>query len=97
LRGARVGSGSQETGGVLQRSNGSRVRFAGTGPQHAAEATKWLRSAVAGLSPRIQRIYGYSWRTSPFNRAWDSDLIGPDGIAWAALAVLSAAVIRASR
>lgn len=77
-----------ETGGVLDRARPS-VKFSGTGPAHAANATEFLLKKIAPLDPkRIQRVYLYSWSTAPNDVTWDSGLIGPDGTERPALRVV---------
>lgn len=68
-----------ETGGVEARRNGSGVPFAGKGRAHAARAMTFLFTKVAGLSPRITRIYVYHWNATANNHTWDSALVGPSG------------------
>jgi hypothetical protein len=78
-----------ETGGVVSRRNGSGVRFAGSGPEHAARATRFLFDRLARVSSRIKRIYIYHWNTPEGSaETWDSGLIGPDGQERPALSVL---------
>jgi hypothetical protein len=80
-----------ETGGVVSRNNGSGVKFP-TGATHAAQATRFVFSKLAKLSPRVQRAYIYHWNTGvgakDDHRTWDSGLIGPDDRPRPALAVL---------
>jgi hypothetical protein len=80
-----------ETGGVVSRNNGSGVKFP-TGAAHAAQATRFVFSKLAKLSPRVQRAYIYHWNTGvgakDDHRTWDSGLIGPDDRPRPALAVL---------
>jgi len=77
-----------ETGGVVSRRNGSAVKFPASAGR-AAKATKFVFSTLAKLSPRVQRVYVYHWNTGAGDGGtWDSGLIGPDGQARPALAVL---------
>jgi hypothetical protein len=73
-----------ETGGVVSRNNASTVPFP-TGKAHAAQATRFVFSTLAKLSPRVKRAYIYHWNTGvgaaatvDGKRTWDSGLIGPD-------------------
>src|SRR3954471_12341860 len=80
-----------ETGGVVSRNNGSGVKFP-TGATHAAQATRFVFSKLAKLSPRVQGAYIYHSKTGvgakDDRRTWDSGLIGPDDRPRPALAVL---------
>jgi len=77
-----------ETGGVLSRKRRG-VRFDGTGPAHAAQATSYLLKTIVPLDPkRIKRVYLYSWSTAPNDKTWDSGFIGPEGDERPALSVL---------
>jgi hypothetical protein len=67
-----------ETGGVQSRQN-PKFAFRGTGPQHAANATRFLFRELVGLSPRIKRVYVYHWNSVEGPLTWDSGLVGPDG------------------
>jgi hypothetical protein len=66
-----------ETGGLVERNNGSPVEFP-ENKWHAARATRWVFQRLARLSPRVRRVYLYQW-TPPPNTTWDSALIAPDG------------------
>jgi hypothetical protein len=66
-----------ETGGLVERNNGSPVEF----PQniwHAARATRWVFQRLAPLSPRVRRVYLYQWKSIP-DTTWDSGLLTADG------------------
>jgi hypothetical protein len=65
-----------ETGGVVARKC-PRFAFNGQGITHAAKATDFLLRKIAPVSPRIQRIYLYSWSSGSGALTWDSGLIGP--------------------
>ena len=78
-----------ETGGVVSRNNGSSVKFP-MSASHAAQATKFVFSTLAKLSPRVQRVYLYHWNTGIGDgRTWDSGLIGPDDKGRPALQILA--------
>lgn len=77
-----------ETGGLVARRNKSNVSFPQS-PSHAAKATRWVFDKLVTLSPRITRAYLYQWNASSRLDTWDSALIGPDGRARPALAVLT--------
>ena len=66
-----------ETGGLVERNNGSPVEFP-ENQWHAARATRWVFQRLARLSSRVRRVYLYQW-TPPPNTTWDSALIGPNG------------------
>jgi hypothetical protein len=66
-----------ETGGIVARSNGSRVGFT-ENAAHAALVDRFILTKLARLSPRIQRIYLYDWNVSK-GASWDSALISPTG------------------
>lgn len=76
-----------ETGGVLYRRHPG-TRFSGTGAGHAARATSFLLNRIVPLSPRIRRVYVYSWAASTADVNWDSGLIGPDNAPRPALAIV---------
>jgi hypothetical protein len=62
-----------ETGGI--------VRFGRTWKPNERRAARALHHVfrLAELSPRVKRIYLYSWRGTRTNRRWDSGLISPAG------------------
>lgn len=66
-----------ETGGLVERRNGSRIAFPGS-PRHAARALRFVFK-LARLSPRVRRIYVYQWAPVGPDATWDSALLGPDG------------------
>ncbi len=67
-----------ETGGVVERNNGSKIAFA-TGTDHAAAAVKFIFDRLVPMSPRIRRVYLYNWRANPGPSTWDSALTNADG------------------
>jgi len=88
-----------ETGGLVERDNGSPVEFP-ENKWHAARATRWVFQRLARLSPRVRRVYLYQWKPPP-DPTWDSALLGADGRPRPAYRVLSehlrAAAQRAAR
>jgi hypothetical protein len=90
-----------ETGGLVERNNGSPIEF----PQnkwHAARATRWVFQRLARLSPRVRRVYLYQWSPAGPGSTWDSALVGAAGQPRPAYQVLeehlrAAAERRASR
>lgn len=70
-----IGSRAQlwltETGGLVDRHNGSSTRIP-QGMRHAANATRFLFDRVRRVSPRIQRIYFYNWLANRPPASWDS-------------------------
>lgn len=76
-----------ETAGLVARRNHSAISF----PQsaaHAANVTQFIFSKLTRLSRRVARVYLYQWDTSTPTDSWDSALIGLDGSARPAYAVL---------
>ncbi len=76
-----------ETGGVVNRTR-PRFPFGGCGTDHAARATEFVLTKMARLSPRIERVYLYHWDGGLPGLTWDSGLIGGDGRARPAMAVV---------
>jgi len=66
-----------ETGGVVRRNNGSKVKYKGQSLTHAAKAISYIFNKLVRLSPRIQRVYLFHWNGR--NSTWDSALISPYG------------------
>jgi polysaccharide biosynthesis protein PslG len=62
-----------ETGGI--------VHFGRTWKTNERRAARAVRQVfrLAELSPRVKRLYLYSWRGTRSNRRWDSGLISPAG------------------
>jgi hypothetical protein len=85
-----------ETGGLVVRRNGSRIAFPGN-KKHAAKATKQVFK-LAGLSPRVRRIYFYHWQPSrdPLP-TWDSALVDPRGKPRPAYTVLKSFIRKFAR
>jgi hypothetical protein len=83
-----------ETGGIVKRNNGSKVRFP-TGVARAAKVTRFIFDRLASISPRVQRVYLYHWDGAGA-RTWDSAFVGPDGHARPALTVLQGVLARAA-
>src|SRR4051812_23762649 len=78
-----------ETGGLVRRTNGSKIKFA-AGAAHAGRATTQV-FRLAALSRRIKRVYFYQWSPAPDPHAtWDSALTDRRGRARPALAILQA-------
>lgn len=67
-----------ETGGIIDLPHHGKVAFPLTA-RHAATVDRFLLTKVAGLSPRLQRIYLYEWRPVRRRAGWDSALIAYDG------------------
>jgi len=63
-----------ETGGVANRSN-PRYAFKGCGVAHETDATKFLLTRIATLSPRIKRIYIFNWALGKRKPTFDASLI----------------------
>jgi hypothetical protein len=65
-----------ETGGIVKRRNGSKVRGFTESATHAAIATRWVFNKLAALSPRrITHIYLFHWNPSTTHDSWDSGLV----------------------
>ena len=58
------------------------------GKTHAAKVTRFILRDIAGLSPRIARVYLYQWEGGTASDTWDSGFVGSDGQARPALGVL---------
>lgn len=82
-----------ETGGVVERNNGSSIAFA-TGVDHAADAVRFIFDRLVPLSPRIRRVYLYNWRANPGPSTWDSALTNADGTPRPAYVALREALAR---
>jgi hypothetical protein len=67
-----------ETGGIVRRSNRSKVTFPESA-KHAATATSFLFRRLVPLSRRVTRVYIYHWNADATPTTWDSALIGPTG------------------
>jgi hypothetical protein len=76
-----------ETGGVVApRKPTSKV--AGAGEDFQTQVTSYLLNTLVKSSPRIQRLYLYSWSSGSGPLTWDSGLVGPDDRARPALNVV---------
>lgn len=67
-----------ETGGIVERRNGSRVKFEQSAA-HAAQAIRFVFRRLAPLSRRIARVYFYHWNATGRTDSWDSALIDAHG------------------
>lgn len=76
-----------EVGGLVARRNRSTTKLR-QGKAHAARATRFIFDRLARLDRRVTRIYIYHWSSSTRRDSWDSALIGADGKARPALAVV---------
>ena len=84
-----------ETGGIVDRANGSPIKFA-KGTRHAAKAMDWLFKRLVPLSSRIQRVYVYHWSPAVRKDAtWDSAVLDKRGRARPAFKVVASAVRKA--
>jgi hypothetical protein len=82
-----------ETGGLVRRTNHSKIRFP-AGAAHAGKATAWVFK-LAGLSRRIKRVYFYQWAPAPDPKAtWDSALTDRRGHPRPAFAILRTWLLR---
>jgi hypothetical protein len=97
LRAVRGNVWFTETGGLVERSNRSPIRFPDS-RAHAAEATDWLFGRLVRLSPRVRRVYLYHWRPAEeVGATWDSALVDRDGEPRPAYRVLRIWLRRAER
>ena len=78
LRGVKGQIWLTEVGGLIARRNKSEQPMP-QGKANAAKATRFIFDRIAGLSPRISRIYLYHWSSSTRRDSWDSALIASDG------------------
>jgi hypothetical protein len=63
-----------ETGGIVERNNGSPIQFPES-TAHAAKATDWVFK-LSELSRRVRRVYLYHWSPPPgLVPTWDSALV----------------------
>jgi hypothetical protein len=71
-----------ETGGVVERNNGSKQRFRGKGAQHAADVTSFLLSTMLKRNRRLKAVFIYHWSSDlPSDIAsWDSSLQSSTGV-----------------
>jgi hypothetical protein len=67
-----------ETGGVASRVK-PIYKFKACGVDHQTKATKYLLKQIAGLSPRIKRIYIFTWGLGDNGASFDSALIDAEG------------------
>jgi hypothetical protein len=68
-----------ETGGLVNRRNGSTTTDIPESPSHAARVTRFLFRGVLPVSSRITRLYVYEWSVPTNRETWDSALIDPYG------------------
>ena len=80
-----------EVGGLVARRNRSTIKLR-QGKAHAARATRFIFDRLARLDRRVARVYVYHWRSSTSRDSWDSALVGADGKARPALAVVKRAL-----
>jgi hypothetical protein len=76
-----------ETGGLVARRNKSKISLP-QGASHAAKVTRFILRDIAGMSPRIARVYLYHWEATSPTDTWDSGFVGSDGKARPALGIL---------
>jgi hypothetical protein len=81
-----------ETGGLVKRTNRSKIPFA-EGVAHAGKAAAWVFK-LAALSPRVKRVYFYQWSPVGPKATWDSALTDAKGRPRPALAILSSWLLR---
>jgi len=64
-----------ETGGIVNRHNGTTHPGFPQNAAHAAKVDSFILNTLGSLSPRIQRIYLYEWDAKTRLDSWDSALI----------------------
>ena len=64
-----------ETGGIVNRHNGTKNPGFPQNATHAAKVDAYILDRIGSLSPRIQRIYLYEWDARTRLDSWDSALI----------------------
>jgi hypothetical protein len=64
-----------ETGGIVNRHNGTKNPGFPQNANHAAKVDNYILHTIASLSPRIQRIYLYEWDAKTRLDSWDTALI----------------------
>jgi len=64
-----------ETGGIVNRHNGTKNPGFTQNATHAAKVDTYILDKIGSLSPRIQRIYLYEWDARTRLDSWDSALI----------------------
>jgi len=64
-----------ETGGIVNRHNGTKHPGFPQNATHAAKVDTYILDTIGSLSPRIQRIYLYEWDAKTPLDSWDSALI----------------------
>jgi hypothetical protein len=69
-----------ETGGIVNRHNGTKDPGFPQNATHAAKVDSFILNKIAGLSPRIQRVYLYEWDAKTRRDSWDSALISYNNI-----------------
>jgi len=78
LRAVRGNIWLTETGGIVALPHHGQSGFPLT-QHHQAAVDNFLLNTLPSLSPRIQRIYLYEWRSPHEHTSWDSALIGYGG------------------
>ena len=66
------------------------------GAAHAAAVTRFILRTIAGLSPRIARVYLYQWDAGSKSEPWDSGFVSSAGQPRPALGVLKQ-ILKAAR
>ena len=64
-----------ETGGIVNRHNGTTHPGFPQNAAHAAKVDTFLLQKIGSLSPRVQRIYLYEWNARTKKDSWDTALI----------------------
>jgi hypothetical protein len=67
-----------ETGGIVALPHHGKVGFPLTS-KHQAQVDDFLLNKLPSLSPRIQRVYLYEWRSLRRHASWDSALVSYAG------------------
>ena len=69
-----------ETGGIVNRHNGTTHPGFPQNATHAAKADSYVLNTLGSLSPRIQRIYLYEWDAQTKLDSWDTALISYNNV-----------------
>ena len=68
-----------ETGGIVDRHNGTTNPDFPQNAAHAAAVDRYLLTKVGAISSRIERIYLYEWNAQTPRDSWDTALISYTG------------------
>ena len=78
-----------ETGGIVNRHNGTHNPGFPQNAAHAALVDSYVLNTLGSLSPRVQRVYLYEWDAQTPLDSWDTALISYTGAPRKGYAVLA--------